>query len=100
MSDEKQRPTVVATIGAFDGVHRGHREMLRKVVDRSKVLACSSLAVTFDPTPDIVLHPELRVTELSDRPTKQTLIRSLGIEHCWVFDFTREFSLLGPEEFL
>jgi riboflavin kinase/FMN adenylyltransferase len=91
---------VVATIGAFDGVHRGHQEIMRQVVDRARALGCQSMAVTFDPHPDIVLYPDRQVTELSDRQQKQELIEALGIEHVLVFEFTREFSMLRPDEFI
>lgn len=100
MSEEKTQPAVVATIGAFDGVHRGHQVLLRQVVDRARSLGCRSLAVTFDPHPDIVLYPERHLTELSDRTEKQELMQQLGIDYVRVFEFTREFSMLRPDEFI
>jgi riboflavin kinase / FMN adenylyltransferase len=101
MSDEvDRRPPVVATIGAFDGVHRGHQALLSQVVARARTLSCQSMAVTFDPHPDLVLYPERRLTELSDRQQKQQLMEALGVDHVLIFEFTREFSMLRPEEFI
>lgn len=100
MSDPESRPKVVATIGAFDGVHRGHQELLGQVVARAEALGCKSLAVTFDPHPDLVLYPDRRLTELSDRDQKRGLMAALGIEFVRVFDFTTAFSMLQPEEFI
>jgi riboflavin kinase/FMN adenylyltransferase len=100
MSPAPNRPEVVCTIGAFDGVHRGHKVLLRQVVDRGAALGCQSLAVTFDPHPDLVLYPDRHLTELSDRETKLRLMRELGIDHVRVFEFTRELSMLRPEEFI
>lgn len=91
---------VVATVGAFDGVHRGHQALLGQVVARAAALGCRSLAVTFDPHPDLVLYPDRHLTELSDREQKCELMRQLGIDYVQVFDFTPEFSMLRPEEFI
>jgi riboflavin kinase/FMN adenylyltransferase len=100
MTELRSRPDVVCTIGAFDGVHRGHKALLREVVERARALGCQSLAVTFDPHPDLVLYPDRHLTELSDRDTKLRLMRELGIDHLRVFEFTRELSMLRPEEFI
>ncbi len=91
---------VVATIGAFDGIHRGHQLLLGQVVERARSLGLASLCVTFDPHPDIVLYPDRRLTYLSDRPEKERVLRQLGLDHVLVFEFTRELSMLRPEEFL
>ena len=98
MNDEPA--PVVATIGAFDGIHGGHQELLRQVVARAATLGTSSLAVTFDPHPDLVLYPDRHLTELSDREQKLQIMRALGIDDVLVFEFTREFSMLRPEEFI
>ena len=100
MSNDVQRPSVVATIGAFDGVHRGHQVLLGEVVARAGALGCRSLAVTFDPHPDLVLYPDRRLTELSDREQKRELMQALGIDYVRVFEFTHELSMLRPEEFI
>jgi riboflavin kinase/FMN adenylyltransferase len=97
---EREPPGVVATVGAFDGVHLGHRELLRQVVARAAALGRPSLAVTFDPHPDLVLYPDRHLTELSDRDQKCELMRELGIDDVLVFEFTLEFSMLRPDEFL
>jgi riboflavin kinase/FMN adenylyltransferase len=90
----------VATIGAFDGVHLGHRWLLEQVVDRAHHLGVRSAAITFDPHPDLVLWPERHLTYLCDRDEKESLIRSIGLDDVTVFEFTREFSMLLPEEFI
>lgn len=99
-AQRRDRPAVVATVGAFDGVHLGHQELIKQVVARARALRCYSLAVTFDPHPDLVLYPERRLTELTDLEQKRALIQSLGIDFIRVFQFTRELSMLRPEEFI
>ncbi len=94
------RPSVVATIGAFDGIHRGHQVLLGRVVERARYLHIESLCVTFDPHPDLVLYPERHLTYLTDRAEKERILAELGLDRVLVFEFTRELSMLRPEEFL
>ncbi len=93
-------PDVVATIGAFDGIHRGHQLLLGQVVERARYLGLGSLCVTFDPHPDIVLYPHRKLTYLSDRTEKERILDQLGLDHVRVFEFTHELSMLRPDEFL
>jgi riboflavin kinase/FMN adenylyltransferase len=80
MTRDGGRRPVVATIGAFDGIHRGHHLLLGQVVDRARALGLSSLCVTFDPHPDIVLYPERHLTYLTDRADKERELRQLGLD--------------------
>jgi riboflavin kinase / FMN adenylyltransferase len=96
---DKRRP-VVATIGAFDGIHRGHHLLLGQVVDRARSLELPSLCVTFDPHPDLVLYPDRHVTYLTDRTEKDRVLRQLGLDDVMVIEFTPALSMLNPEEFL
>jgi riboflavin kinase/FMN adenylyltransferase len=91
---------VVATIGAFDGIHRGHQQLLGQVVDRARALGVASLGVTFAPHPDTVMYPERGFTYLTDRAHTESLLRGMGIDHIMVLRFTRELSMLRPEEFI
>lgn len=96
---DERRP-VVATIGAFDGIHRGHHLLLGQVVDRARSLGLPSLCVTFDPHPDLILYPDRHLTYLTDRAEKERVLRQLGLDDVMVIEFTRELSMLNPEEFL
>ena len=95
-----QRKPVVATIGAFDGIHRGHHLLLGQVVDRARSLGIPSLCVTFDPHPDLVLYPDRHVTYLTDRAEKERVLHQLGLDYVMVVEFTSALSMLNPEEFL
>jgi riboflavin kinase/FMN adenylyltransferase len=95
-----ERRPVVATIGAFDGIHRGHHLLLGQVVDRARSLGLPSLCVTFDPHPDLVLYPDRHVTYLTDRTEKERVLRQLGLDDVMVIEFTPALSMLNPEEFL
>ncbi|MCM3905737.1 MAG: bifunctional riboflavin kinase/FAD synthetase [Pyrinomonadaceae bacterium] len=94
-----QRPTVL-TLGVFDGLHLGHQLIMRTVVDRARALGAVPTAITFDPHPRAVLHPQ------SSPPLLQTLDQKvegfgvLGIEQTIVVRFTEEFSNIRAEDFL
>jgi riboflavin kinase/FMN adenylyltransferase len=90
----------VVTIGAFDGVHLGHRWLLGQVVDRARQLGTKATVVTFHPHPDLVLYPERQLSYLTDREEKERLIGEIGADQVWTMEFTRELSMLRPEEFL
>jgi len=96
---EIQRPTVL-TLGVFDGLHLGHQLIMRTVVERARVVGAIPTAITFDPHPRAVLHPQ------SSPPLLQTLDQKvegfgvLGIEQTIVVRFTEEFSKIPAEDFL
>jgi riboflavin kinase / FMN adenylyltransferase len=90
----------VATLGNFDGVHRGHRAVLGTVVRRADVRGLASVAVTFDPHPVAVLHPERAPVLLTGLEHRLELLAGTGLDAVLVLEFTREFALLTPEDFV
>lgn len=88
------------TIGNFDGIHLGHRELLGRVVRSAGELGGTSVVVTFDPHPAQVLAPERAPKTLTPLALKARLIEQEGIELLAVIRFNRELSLLTPEEFV
>lgn len=89
----------VATIGNFDGVHRGHRRILEAVVERARSAKRPSVAITFDPHPLSVLRPDEATPRLQTLRQKEGAIEALGIDWLLVIPFTRDFSLIEPEDF-
>lgn len=92
-------PSVV-TIGNFDGVHRGHQALLRQVVDVAARRGLTSVALTFDPHPLAVLHPERAPQLIADHATRLERIAALGIDAVLTMPFTRELASLSPEAFV
>ena len=93
--------STVATVGTFDGIHRGHQAVLREVVQRAgKAGERTTLLVTFDPHPLEVVNPSAapRLLTLSDE--KRVLATALGVERVEIVAFTPELARLGPEEFV
>lgn len=90
----------VATVGTFDGVHRGHQAVLREVVRRARAARRPSLLVTFDPHPLEVVNPSAAPRLLTLTDEKRALVAALGVERIEVVPFTPELARLAPEEFV
>jgi riboflavin kinase/FMN adenylyltransferase len=71
-------------IGNFDGVHRGHREVIRVAAERARSLARALGVVTFEPHPREVLNPATAPARLTSLRRKAELLRELGVEHLYV----------------
>lgn len=95
-----QLPKCVATIGVFDGVHKGHQHLIGMVAEQSKVSGLSSAVVTFDRSPRQVLDPTFRPQLLTTLEEKQTIIGQLGIDYLVVLPFTKELAALTAREFM
>jgi riboflavin kinase/FMN adenylyltransferase len=90
----------VVTVGFFDGVHLGHREVLRRTVDAARERRVPSVAVTFDRHPREVLNPGKEPRLLSTVERKADLIEEAGIDALLVLAFTEEFSRWPAEDFI
>ncbi len=93
------RPTVL-TLGVFDGLHLGHQRIMQTVIDRAKVADAVATAITFDPHPRAVLHPESAPPLLQTLDQRLANLEVLGIEQTIVIPFSREFAGQPAEEFL
>lgn len=93
-------PPSVATIGFFDGVHRGHRFLINQIKEvAAKDGLCSAL-VTFPVHPRQVIQTSYRPQLLSSPQEKLELLASTGIDYCILLPFTTELSLLSAREFM
>jgi len=89
----------VVTIGVFDGVHRGHRRVISLAVERARQRGVPAVVLTFDPNPAELLREGPRPARLTTDEQKARLLSELGVDVLCTVPFTREFSLLAPEEF-
>jgi riboflavin kinase/FMN adenylyltransferase len=92
-------PSVV-TIGVFDGVHRGHQRIVARATAAAAELGLPVVVVTFDPHPDEVVRPGTHPPHLGTARQRAELLAGLGVDAVCVLPFTREFSELGPDEFV
>lgn len=91
----------IVTIGNFDGVHLGHREIFRKIVREAEETHKKSIVITFDPHPQKIIHPERRpfflLTPLQE---KLDLIASCGVDAVIMIAFSTEFAQVTAGEFV
>ena len=89
----------VATFGNFDGVHLGHRAVLSRLVQEGTDRGVPAVAVTFEPHPAAIFHPEA-LELIAPGPLRDELIETTGIDGLLVLDFTEEFAQQTAEEFI
>jgi riboflavin kinase/FMN adenylyltransferase len=90
----------VVTIGVFDGVHRGHQEMIRHALQRARDSMLPLVLITFDPHPSEVVRPGSHPPVLTPVRRKADLVDSLGVDAYFVLPFTTELSRMEPDEFV
>ena len=88
------------TIGNFDGVHHGHRRILRRVKEVAREHGWKASALTFDPHPTRVVAPERSPLLMTSPERRAELMRDEGIEQVVILPFTAEVAQLSPEEFV
>lgn len=93
------KPTIV-TIGTFDGVHLGHRKILKQITKSAQSLHCDSLVLTFFPHPRMVVQEDTEMKQLNTLDEKIKLLDNLGIDNLIIHPFDKEFSRLTAEEFV
>ncbi len=90
----------VLTIGTFDGVHEGHRVILKEVVKHARAVAGESILITFEPHPRKLLFPDQQLGIITPLDEKIRLVRETGIEHIVVAPFTKEFSQYSAQRYI
>ena len=92
-------PSVV-TIGNFDGVHRGHQQVLSQLIRTARMNRARSVAVTFDPHPSQVHRPESAPELIMGLEDKLQALGELGLDAVLVMKYSLELASLTPEEFV
>lgn len=96
---EWPRPCV-ATIGFFDGVHRGHRFLIDQVKEVAAAKGVCSALITFPVHPRKVMNADYRPELLTTRDEKLALLAETGVDYCMMLDFTQEVSQLTARQFM
>lgn len=96
---KKEQPLVLA-LGNFDGIHQGHRQILKIVRQKAREIKVKSGVLIFDPHPLNILKPSGEVLLLTTFPQKSKLIEKLGIDFLFIAAFNHEFACLSPEQFV
>lgn len=90
----------VASIGFFDGVHRGHLCLIEQLCQEAQRRDMSSLLVTFDRHPRTIVSPDHVPTLLTTLEEKEHLLRQTGVDEITILPFTKELSLLSARDFM
>jgi riboflavin kinase/FMN adenylyltransferase len=90
----------VVAIGVFDGVHRGHQEILKALVAEAHRLEGVSVVLTFDPHPETILRPQSAPAILTPLPEKAALMGRLGVDLLVALPFDNEVAAMPAESFV
>jgi riboflavin kinase/FMN adenylyltransferase len=90
----------IVTIGNFDGVHRGQRATIDRVVSRANELSAPSVVITFEPHPLAILRPEQAPVPLTTPQQKEKLLEQSGVSAELILRFTPEFAKIPAQQFV
>lgn len=93
------KPTIV-TIGTFDGVHVGHKEILKKLTSETKRLNLDSVILTFFPHPRMVLQKESDIKLINTIDERIAIFSKTDLDHLIIHPFTKKFSNLSAETYV
>lgn len=90
----------IATIGTFDGLHLGHRKLIKRLTGESRERGAANFVITFEPHPRSVISKNYDLRLLTTLSEKIGLFENLGVENLLIIKFTEEFSKLSAETFI
>ena len=88
------------TVGTFDGVHRGHRDVIERLVSRARTLDVASVLVTFEPHPMEVVNPMAAPLLLTLHDEKLEVLAETGLDYVAVIPFTTSLAAYSAEDFV
>jgi len=104
LSDDSGLPPhvsgTVITVGTFDGVHLGHRDVVQRLVHRARSLKLPSVLVTFEPHPLEIVNPAAAPLVLTTHFEKQEVLAETGIDYLAILPFTAELAAYSAEAFV
>lgn len=101
LNQNQEKPVAcVATVGMFDGVHRGHQHVIGRVVEKAREAGLAATVITFDKVPRQVLDPSFRPQLLTTLEEKEAVVRQLGVDIFAILPFTREMARLSAHAFM
>ncbi len=96
----KAEQSTVVTIGTFDGVHIGHKKIIKRLIDAGKTERLKTVIITFFPHPRMVLQKDSNIKLINTIDERRKFIDELGLDFLLVKEFTLEFSRLSAKDFV
>ncbi len=90
----------ILTIGTFDGVHTGHRQVIDQMKRQAAEVGGETVIITFDPHPRTIVKASSGIQIINTMEEKIELFSSLGIDHLVIIPFTEKFALLSAEDYI
>lgn len=101
MKPERDLGPISLALGFFDGVHKGHQQVIGEAIRFAKEDNVKSAVMTFDPHPSLVLGGRKEdVVYITPMQQKMEILKEMGVDICFVMRFTSEFAKLTPEQFI
>lgn len=97
---KKQKNPVVACIGYFDGMHKGHQALVKATIDKANELNVESALITFDPDPWVTIKGMKDVKHITPLQQRINLAVEFGIKNIFILNFTKEMAALSPIDFI
>jgi len=96
----KNKRNSVVTIGTFDGVHIGHKKIIKRLIKTAKESDLDAVILTFFPHPRMVLQKDSNIKLINTIDERSQIIEGLGVDYLLVKKFTNRFSRLSAEDFI
>ncbi|MHB8111174.1 MAG: bifunctional riboflavin kinase/FAD synthetase [Syntrophorhabdaceae bacterium] len=93
-------PAPILTIGNYDGVHIGHKRIIRKVVDKAREISGTPMLMSFYPHPHAILKPDSYIRLITPPHVKERLVEENGIEVMFEIPFNEQLRTISPESFI
>lgn len=95
-----KQTNAVVTVGTFDGLHRGHLQIMETMKNIARSINGKSVVITFDPHPRSVISQNYDLKILTSFNEKKRILENIGIDELIVLNFTKEFSQLTSDQFI
>ena len=90
----------IVTIGTFDGVHLGHKQILKQLIDTSQQSKLKSVLLTFFPHPRMVLQPDISMRLIQTIEEREKALRKTGLDYLVIHPFSEKFSRLSADDYV
>ena len=90
----------IVTIGTFDGVHLGHQQILKQLIDTSQKSKLKSVLLTFFPHPKVVLQPDISMNLIQTIQEREKTLENTGLDYLVIHPFSIEFSRLSADDYV